>query len=75
MDGTLIVQLGYDARQQPTQPVDVSVITLVGEMWGDYIPSGIEVRTPATQGAVYYVTVWYAYPRTEFSLLATIRPA
>ena len=74
-DGTLIVQLSYDARQQPNQSVDLSVITLDGESWGDYFQNGIEVRTSATRGAVYYVTVWYAFPSTEFSLLATIHPA
>ena len=57
-----------DARQQPNQTVDLSVISLDGESWGDYFQNGIEVRTFAMRGAVHHVTVC-ARP-AEFSLFA-----
>jgi hypothetical protein len=72
-DGILSVLLSFDARQQPNQNIDLSVISSDGEFWGAYIPNGIEVRTPAERGADYYITVWYPQPRAEFALVATIR--
>ena len=72
-DGILSVLLSFDARQQPAQNIDLSVIDSAGEVWGDYIVNGSHVRTPAERGADYYITVWYAQPGAEFSLVATIR--
>jgi len=71
-DGVLEVLLSFDARQQPNQAIDLSVITPDGEIWGGYILNGVEVRTAAERGADYYITVWYALPRALFSLVATI---
>jgi hypothetical protein len=72
-DGLLSVLLSFDARQQPNQNIDLSVIASAGEFWGEYIPNGIGVGTTAERGADYYITVWYAQPGAEFALVANIR--
>jgi hypothetical protein len=71
-NGILSVLLSFDARQPPSSSMDLSIITPDIEIWGDYIPNGIEVRTPAAIGADYFITVWYGNPGAEFTLLAAI---
>jgi hypothetical protein len=72
-DGILGVLLSFDARQQPNQNIDLSVIASAGEFWGEYIVNGIAVDTPAERDADFYITVWYAQPGAEFALVASIR--
>jgi hypothetical protein len=73
-DGTLIVQLAFDARQPASASLDLSVIGPALEHWGDFFLNGIEVRAPAVRGQEYYITVWYGRPGAEYTLSTTIRP-
>jgi hypothetical protein len=67
--GTIVVQLTFVPGTQPGgQGIDISMRG-EGERWAQfYDHSSARLTSPVTAGVSYTITLWYTFPRLEYTL-------